>query len=74
VGLSAAVAAVGVAEAVGEGPKAMKPSIVEIITAVERAKGWAQAWAQSNPEHDEALGKFIKDLDQIGLELKTASW
>jgi hypothetical protein len=67
-----AKAAVGVAEAIGEGPKAMKPSIVMIFTALERTKRCAQAWAQSQPEHDEALGKFIKDLNQIGLELKNS--
>ena len=50
----------------------MKPSIVQIFTALERTKGCAQAWAQSNPEHEEALGKFIKDLDQIGFELKNS--
>jgi hypothetical protein len=50
----------------------MKPSIVEIFTALERTKRCAQAWAQSHPEHDEALSKFIKDLDQIGLELKNS--
>jgi hypothetical protein len=63
---------VGVAEAIREEPKAMKPSIVEIFTALERTKRCAQAWAQSHPEHDEALGKFIKDLDQIGFELKNS--
>jgi hypothetical protein len=63
-------AAVGMAEAIGEEPKAMKLSIVEIFTALERTRRCAQAWAQSNPEHDEALGKFIQDLDQIELELQ----
>jgi hypothetical protein len=58
------------AKAIGEGPKAMQPSIVDIFTALERTKECAQAWAQSQPEHDEALGKFIQDLDQIGLELQ----
>ena len=65
-----AKASVGVAEAIGEGPKAMKLSIVDIFTALERTKRCAQAWAHSQPEHDEALGKFIMDLDQIGLELQ----
>ena len=50
----------------------MKLSIVEIFTALERTKRCAHAWAQSQPEHDEALGKFIKDLDQIALELKNS--
>jgi hypothetical protein len=50
----------------------MKLSIVEIFTALERTKRCAQAWAHSQPELDEALGKFIKDLDQIGLELKNS--
>ncbi len=50
----------------------MKPSIVMIFTALERTKGCAQAWAQSNPEHDEAFGKFVKDLDQTGCELKNS--
>lgn len=48
----------------------MKPSTVEIFTALGRTKRCAQAWAQSQPEHDEALGQFIKELDQIGFELK----
>jgi ferric-dicitrate binding protein FerR (iron transport regulator) len=55
-----------------EEPKAMRPSIVEIFTALERTRRCAQAWAQSNPEHDEALEKFITDLDQIGCELKSS--
>lgn len=50
----------------------MKPSIVLIFTALERTKGCAHAWAQSQPEHEEALGKFVKDLDQIGCELKSS--
>lgn len=50
----------------------MKLSIVEIFTALERTKRCAQAWAHSQPEHDEALGKFINGLDQIGLELKNS--
>jgi hypothetical protein len=61
------------AEAIGEGPKAMKLSIVEIFAALERTKRCAQAWAHSQPELDEALGKFIKDLDQIGFELKNSA-
>jgi hypothetical protein len=48
----------------------MELSIVEIFTALERTKGCAHAWAQSQPEHDEALDKFITDLDQIELELQ----
>jgi hypothetical protein len=59
-----------VEKTVGEGPTIMELSIVEIFTALERTKGCAHAWAQSQPEHDEALGQFIKDLDQIGLELQ----
>ena len=55
-----------------EGLKAMELSIVEIFTAVERTKEYAQSWAQSQPEHDEALGKFIKDLDHIGCELQNS--
>ena len=62
----------GVAEAIKKEPKAMKLSIVEIFTALERTKRCAQDWAHSQPEHDEALGKFIKDLDQIALELKNS--
>jgi hypothetical protein len=58
------------AEAIGEGPKAMEFLIGDIFTALERTKHSAQAWAHSQPEHDEALGKFIKDLDQIELELR----
>jgi hypothetical protein len=50
----------------------MKPSIVMIFTALERTKECAHTWAQSQPEHGEALGKFIKDLDQIALELKNS--
>jgi hypothetical protein len=61
-----------VAEAIGEGPKAMELSIVEIFTCLERTKEYAHAWSHSQPEHDEALGKFIKDLDQIGCELKNS--
>jgi hypothetical protein len=67
-----AYSSLAMAKAIGEGPKAMKLSIVEIFTALERTKRCAHAWAQSQPEHDEALGKFIKDLDQIGLELKNS--
>jgi hypothetical protein len=63
---------VGVAEAVGEGPKDMKLSIADIFTALERTKRCAQAWAHSQPKHGEALGKFIQDLDQIRLELKSS--
>ena len=62
----------GVAEAIKKEPKAMKLSIVDIFTALARTKRCAQAWAHSQPEHDEALGKFIKDLDQIALELKNS--
>jgi hypothetical protein len=51
----------------------MEPSIVDIFTALERTKSCAQSWAQSNPEHEEALDKFIKDLDEIGLELKNSA-
>ena len=54
-----------------EEPKAMRPSIAEIFTALERTKRCAHAWALSQPEHGEALGKFIKDLDQIGLEIQS---
>ena len=67
-----AYSSLAMAKAIGEGPKAMQPSIVEIFTALERTKKCAQAWAQSQPEHDEALGKFIKDLDQIGCELQNS--
>jgi hypothetical protein len=63
---------VGVEKTVGEGPITVEPSIVDIFTALERTKRCAHAWAQSQPEHDEALGKFIKDLDQIGLELQNS--
>jgi len=48
----------------------MEFSIGDIFTYLERTKEIAHAWAQSQPEHDEALGKFIKDLDQIELELR----
>ena len=48
----------------------MQPSIVDIFTALERTKECAHAWAHSQPEHGEALGKFIQDLDQIGLKLQ----
>ena len=50
----------------------MELSIVEIFTCLERTKEYAQAWAQSQPEHEEALDKFIKDLDQIGCELQNS--
>jgi hypothetical protein len=50
----------------------MKLSIVEIFPALARTKRCAQAWAHSQPELDEALDKFIQDLDQIGLELKNS--
>ena len=62
----------GVAKVIGKGPKDMKLSIAHIFTALERTKRCAQAWAHSQPEHDEALGKFIQDLDQIRLELKNS--
>lgn len=64
--------AVGVAEAIGEGPKAMELSIGDIFTALERTKQCAHDWAHSQPEHNEALGKFIKDLDQSGCELQNS--
>ena len=67
-----AYSSLAMAKAIGEGPKAMQPSIVEIFTALERTKKCAQAWAQSQPEHEEALEKFITDLDQIVLELKNS--
>jgi hypothetical protein len=59
-------------EAIGEGPKAMELSIGEIFTCLERIKEFAHAWAQSQPEHDEALDRFIKDLDQSGCELQNS--
>ena len=72
VGRSAAGAAVGVEEAIGEGPKAMELSIGEIFTCLERTKERAHAWAHLQPEHEEALDKFIKDLDQSGCELQNS--
>lgn len=60
-------------EAIGEGLKAMEPSIVEIFTFLERTIKFSYAWAQSQPEHEEALDKFIKDLDQVGCELKNSA-
>jgi hypothetical protein len=48
----------------------MKPSLVEIFNALTGAKGWAQDLAQSHPEHDEAVGKFIEDINQIAGELR----
>lgn len=50
----------------------MEPSIVETFTFLERTKGCARAWSLSQPEHEEALDKFITDLDQIALELKNS--
>jgi hypothetical protein len=50
----------------------MKPSLVDIFNAIAGAKGRAQAFSQSPPEHYEAVRKFIEDLDQIGLELKNS--
>ena len=50
----------------------MELSIGEIFTCLERTKEFAHAWAQSQPEHGEALGKFIKDLDQSGCELQNS--
>jgi hypothetical protein len=58
------------AKAIGEGPKAMKPSLVEIFNALTGAKGWAQTFAQSHPEHGGAVGKFIEDINQIARELR----
>ena len=69
---SAADAAVGVAGAIGEGPKEMKPSLVEILHALTGTKGWAQFFAQSHPEHGEAVDKFIEDLNQITRELQNS--
>lgn len=65
-----AYSSMAMAKAIGEGPKPMKPSLVEIFNPLEGAKGWAQALAQSHPEHDEAVGKFIQDINQIGRELQ----
>jgi hypothetical protein len=50
----------------------MKPSLVEIFNALARAKGWAQVWAQSNPDYDYRAYKFIKDLDHIGRDLNNS--
>ena len=47
----------------------MKPSLVEIFNALEGAKGYAQLFAESHPEHGEAVGKFIANLNQIIREL-----
>jgi len=47
----------------------MKPSLVEINNALEGARGLSQALAQSHPEHDEAVGKFNEDINQISREL-----
>jgi len=49
----------------------MKPSLVEILNALSGAKGFAEVLAQSHPEHGEAVGKFIEDINQIGHELRT---
>ena len=49
----------------------MKPSLVEIFNALSGAKGFAQALAQSDPEHGEAVDKFIEDINQIAHELRT---
>lgn len=48
----------------------MKPSLVEVFNALEGAKGWAQVLAQSHPDHNEAVGTFIQDINQIASELR----
>jgi hypothetical protein len=50
----------------------MTPSLIEIINAIDGAIGWAEGFAQSHPGHKDAVGTFIKDLQQIDLELRTA--
>jgi hypothetical protein len=50
----------------------MEFSIGDIFTYLERTKEFAHAWAQSQPEHGQALGKFIRDLDQSGCELQNS--
>jgi hypothetical protein len=72
VGWSEVRVTVGVAENGRRRTEALKLSIVEIFTALERTKRCAQAWAHSQPEHNEALRKFINDLDRIGLELRNS--
>ena len=62
----------GVEKAIQEGPKEMKPSLVQILNALTGAKGWAQFFAQSHPEHGKAVDKFIEDLNQITRELQNS--
>jgi hypothetical protein len=50
----------------------MKPSLVEILHALTGAKGWAQLFAQSHPEHGEAVDKCIEDLNQSTRELQNS--
>ena len=50
----------------------MKPSLVQILNALTGAKGWAQFFAQSHPEHGKAVDKFIEDLNQITRELQNS--
>ena len=49
----------------------MKPSLVDVFNALSGAKGYAEVLAQSHPEHGEAVGKFLEDINQIASELRT---
>jgi hypothetical protein len=55
-------------------PNAMQPSLDKIFTVLEIAKARAQALAQTDPEHDDVLRKFMKDLHQIGIELNNGEY
>lgn len=48
----------------------MQPSLDQILTVLELAKARTHTVAETHPEHDDVIRKFIKDLDQIGLELQ----
>lgn len=52
----------------------MPPSLDTIFTALELAKARAQALAQTHPEHEDVIRKFMKDLHQMGIELNDGEY
>jgi hypothetical protein len=63
----------GTGESASGGPKTVSLSLVDIFNVVARTKGSAEGFAQSHPQHGEAVSKFIQDLHQISLGLQPAS-
>jgi hypothetical protein len=50
----------------------MKPSLVDIRCALTAALGFASLFAESRPQHAEAVNNFIRDIENISKELGDA--